>query len=133
MLILNIKDLEETIEKRIIDKYKKKFVGVFLGTLVGLSIIGFFGYDIVIKSLENKIIEKLTTGSFKDNVIKQVTLKIDEKSHSIYDEIASYEKKAKKIVEKMEEDHEDLVDSATVEFKRTIEVLNKVRKRHEDK
>lgn len=125
------KELSELIEQRIIDKYKKKLLGAFFGITVGLSVIGFFGYDIIVRSLEDKIINKLTTGDFKDNVAKQVSETINKNSVHIYDEILLYNKKSKVIVKDMEKDHEDLVNVATSEFKRTIEVLNKVREKYD--
>lgn len=128
---MNEKELTDIIEKRLIEKYKRKFTGVIFGFVVGFSVIGFFGYDVIIKSLETKIVEELTTGSFKDDIIKQVSLKISKETNGIYSDIKKSQEKAQNIVKEMEEDHESLVDSATIEFKRTIEVLNKVRENYE--
>ncbi len=120
----------EKIEKKIIAKYKNKFIGLIVGVSVALSIITYFGIGNIQKSLTEKVAKKLINDKFKNEVSKDISKSLSKPTSEIINQMKENKAITDSILKEIQSEHDDVIQAATNEFKRTIEVLRKVREKH---
>lgn len=120
----------EKIEKKIIAKYKNKFIGLIVGVSVALSIITYFGIGNIQKSLTEKVTKKLINDKFKNEVSKDISKSLSKPTSEIINQMKENKAITDSILKEIQSEHDDVIKAATNEFKRTIEVLRKVREKH---
>ena len=120
----------EKIEKKIIAKYKNKFIGLIVGVSVALSIITYFGIGNIQKSLTEKVAKKLINDKFKNEISKDISKSLSKPTSEIINQMKENKAITDSILKEIQSEHDDVIQAATNEFKRTIEVLRKVREKH---
>lgn len=119
--------ITQQIEKRLIERYRNKFIGALTGITVVLVILGYLGLDRLQDSISDKVTSKVLTEQFKRELIKSISDSISVASSQILSKIQENKSKSDSVLNEIEMQHRSVVEAATNEFERTIEVLLRVR------
>lgn len=121
--------LTEQIHEKIIQQYKRKFLGISVGFTVALGVIGYFGVEKLQDFAADKVLNKLLDEDFKHKIIRVVSDSLASSSFEILNQMKINKAKTDSILSEVHSQHEAVIEAATQEFGRTVEVLQKVRGR----
>lgn len=122
--------LAEQIENQIVQKYKRKFIGITTGFAAAIVVLGFLGFASLKDSVAQRAIDLLVDEQFEKQIIDSVSDSLSSPSSAILTNMKNMEMEADSILKEINTEHERVVEAATNEFGRTIEVLGKVRKEY---